>query len=337
MTAGADRFLKLPLRVLSRRDLTPTSKLVYAVVTDRMGEKRTAWPGVRRIARDLGTGKNATLRAVAKLEAAGLLVVVRSASGKVNTYRLPKSVPETGTVAAAKASPKRVQKRPRNGTTPKTGSVPKTGPGVPETGTLASPKRVQNQTDLITRASARGSGARTTKKIADEIAAYWNAQPKRPKVKSLSKGRRAKITARLKDTGFAESWREAIDRIEASSFCNGDGDRGWVAGFDWFVANDGNWLKTIEGKYDDRKPGASRPSRTGEQIADTAPQELPTIQDARERGWGADVDTHPSDWQAIAMAEDRGELPFKVAARSEAKTGAQFRKQTLQELSRATG
>lgn len=59
-----------------------------------------------------------------------------------------------------------------------------------------------------------------------------------------------------------EEWRGVFERIERSSFCRGESDRGWLADFDWATKPD-TALKVMEGKYD-RANGTPRPSgRTG--------------------------------------------------------------------------
>jgi hypothetical protein len=56
----------------------------------------------------------------------------------------------------------------------------------------------------------------------------------------------------------AEQWLQAIHSVAKSDFCNGGGDRGWVANFDWFLKN---YHKVLEGHYDNRtKPTQSKPN-----------------------------------------------------------------------------
>jgi hypothetical protein len=85
----------------------------------------------------------------------------------------------------------------------------------------------------------------------------WNAETTAPFPKALTLGssRLRKVQARLNEHPL-EWWQAAIRRVEASAFCRGANDRGWVATFDWLMANDENVAKVIEGKYDDRAPGA---------------------------------------------------------------------------------
>jgi hypothetical protein len=87
----------------------------------------------------------------------------------------------------------------------------------------------------------------------------WNAETTAPLPKALTLGssRLRKVHARLREHA-PDWWQAAIRRVEASAFCRGANDRGWVATFDWLMANDENVAKVIEGKYDNRS-AAVRP------------------------------------------------------------------------------
>lgn len=81
-----EQFTKLPRDVLARTDLSSTAKLVYSIIVDRVGRNGHSWPGIRRIALDTGTTPKPVLKAIAKLESAGLLEVERG-HGRSNRYR----------------------------------------------------------------------------------------------------------------------------------------------------------------------------------------------------------------------------------------------------------
>lgn len=80
---------------------------------------------------------------------------------------------------------------------------------------------------------------------------YWN-QTGLSKCKLLNESRKSKLILRWKVPMFRESFKDAIDKVKASSFCVGKNTSGWKATFDWFIHNDENWLKALEGKYDDK-------------------------------------------------------------------------------------
>lgn len=99
----------------------------------------------------------------------------------------------------------------------------------------------------------------------DEIVALWNAAVENtsiPQIKKLTNSRRAKIKARMKEFPATEDWAALFRPIIASDFCCGDNPRGWIASFDWLVANEDNPTKVLEGKYTNRnkKSSGSKPS-----------------------------------------------------------------------------
>lgn len=49
---------------------------------------------------------------------------------------------------------------------------------------------------------------------------------------------------------FLADFREAVVRAASTPFLCGEGPAGWRANFDWLVANDTNYLKVLEGRYD---------------------------------------------------------------------------------------
>jgi hypothetical protein len=95
---------------------------------------------------------------------------------------------------------------------------------------------------------------------ADELRALWNGNTTHPitRCRELSSKRRRAAKARLTERPLTE-WAEVFTRIQASSFCRGQNDRGWVASFDWAILSPDVAVKVLEGKYDDRKPAAPAP------------------------------------------------------------------------------
>lgn len=90
------------------------------------------------------------------------------------------------------------------------------------------------------------------------ILKLWNDTAKKgvPKIRGLSPSRKEKMKLRIEEMGgfgkAMETFAECFKKISASDFCNGTTGK-WVATFDWFFANEKNWLKVLEGNYDNRK------------------------------------------------------------------------------------
>ncbi|SEN50760.1 hypothetical protein SAMN04489859_1008101 [Paracoccus alcaliphilus] len=78
------------------------------------------------------------------------------------------------------------------------------------------------------------------------------------KVQKLSRERRGKLAARLREAGGIEGWRVAMSKARASPLCTGDNERGWVASFDFLISKE-KFTRLMEGQYDDRKSSRSQP------------------------------------------------------------------------------
>lgn len=84
-------FVKLARELLARRDLTASDKLTLAYLDDRIGANGICWPGVRRIAKDLGVHVETACHAIARLVKLGHVEIEHRGTGRVNHYRLKRS------------------------------------------------------------------------------------------------------------------------------------------------------------------------------------------------------------------------------------------------------
>lgn len=100
----------------------------------------------------------------------------------------------------------------------------------------------------------------------DRIRDLWNETCKSfNNVHTLSKSRKAKIGVRVTEMGGVEKAMQTIEKlfrkVSESKFLNGDNDRSWKASFDWLFENDKNWVKVMEGNYDNREPNGGHMER----------------------------------------------------------------------------
>ena len=77
-----------------------------------------------------------------------------------------------------------------------------------------------------------------------------------PRVTKLNDNRRQKIKCRCDEWGKnPETWvqtaEEIFQRVQASDFLKGS--NGWTATFDWLFSNGGNFIKVMEGNYDNKR------------------------------------------------------------------------------------
>ena len=105
---------------------------------------------------------------------------------------------------------------------------------------------------------------RTTYPYQD-IADKWNSICGEflPKVQKISDSRKQKIKSRLQEFGQPEAWMPTIEAIfetiAESDFLRGKNNTGWSATFDWIFENPKNWVKVLEGNYNNHKGG--KPTR----------------------------------------------------------------------------
>lgn len=101
---------------------------------------------------------------------------------------------------------------------------------------------------------------------------FWNSlvtEPELPKVVKLTSERRKKIRTRLQEASL-EDWKSAMLEIGKIPFLLGDGGNGWRADFDWFIENETNRVKIIEGKYSRKFKQKSTAEKNFDVIADQA-------------------------------------------------------------------
>lgn len=77
-------------------------------------------------------------------------------------------------------------------------------------------------------------------------------------VKGINQGtkRYDMLKSRIRTYGI-EQVLEAIENIKKSLFLRGNGSKGWIITFDWFVRPN-NFIKVLEGNYDDHGGGGGR-------------------------------------------------------------------------------
>lgn len=90
---------------------------------------------------------------------------------------------------------------------------------------------------------------------------YHKACPSFPKVIKLSDKRKAKIRVRFEEMKYDyQTMATIFCKMEASKFLKGDNKNGWKATFDWVLENANNWVKILEGQYDNKPTPQSRPT-----------------------------------------------------------------------------
>ncbi len=100
-----------------------------------------------------------------------------------------------------------------------------------------------------------GEGRRVTEADMQDVVDAWNAyatdHARIKTVRVLTDGRRGKLRTRLRDRFWTANYREAIQHADFNR-----PDFAWRPDFDWFIRNDTNLVKLLEGEYDQRPAGA---------------------------------------------------------------------------------
>ena len=94
-----------------------------------------------------------------------------------------------------------------------------------------------------------------------------------PRIIKLTSKRKQKIKSRWDEIqkegeGPIKVFTELFKKTVSTPFLIGENRQGWKADFDWLFANDTNYIKVLEGKYDGNKSNNGR-SATNNQIKDS--------------------------------------------------------------------
>lgn len=81
---------------------------------------------------------------------------------------------------------------------------------------------------------------------------YHSFCPNMTQVKVMNKTRKGYINARVKEFGVGKIV-EVLSKAGKSDFLNGNNSNRWKADFEWIIRPE-NFVKVLEGKYDNKKP-----------------------------------------------------------------------------------
>ena len=109
----------------------------------------------------------------------------------------------------------------------------------------------------------KGKAERDTGSPEQLLEIYDTERGSLPCAERLTVERRRQCVLRLAAGLSTEEFAQAVRRAAQTPFLAGGGDRGWRANFDWFVANDTNVRRVLEGCYEPHGAAANF-SRTGE-------------------------------------------------------------------------
>lgn len=82
-----------------------------------------------------------------------------------------------------------------------------------------------------------------------------------PQIKTMSKGRKEKVKCRWGEIKSLETLEQIFTIMENSEFLKGNNKNKWKATFDWLMINDNNWVKVLEGNYDNTLDKQAQPQQ----------------------------------------------------------------------------
>lgn len=124
---------------------------------------------------------------------------------------------------------------------------------------LGEEKKEEEKEEKEERKEEKKTKEKSTPTFLKEVTNMWNTicSSKLPKLMDITGTRRDKLRFRLNELGGNKTreeqmeWlRELFKKVVSVPFLRGENSTGWKASFDWLIANDYNWKKVMEGKYD---------------------------------------------------------------------------------------
>lgn len=197
--------------------------LVLLSLADNANEENKAWPSIPTIAKKTRLTERYVQSILRKIADDGELMIVPGERYGIssNTYIIT-----VGVKPAAPVKPAALTGEPEGIPT----GEPEDTPGVKP----AAPKPSVNHQSFNHQLTI--------------MVEYWHsAFPHKRKPRIKTKSTRVKVKTRLKEKYFVDNWKLSLERASKSTFLQGSS---WFT-FGWFVKNQDNYLKMLDGNYDD--------------------------------------------------------------------------------------
>jgi hypothetical protein len=144
-------------------------------------------------------------------------------------------------------------------------------PKVGKTAPIINTNSLSN-TDYLTKNDISSTCQEVDAQHTTFFEAWEKAFPNKPTPRRTP-AQKAKLNRRLKDANFRANYSDALARGKDSTFLQ----QGRWFTFDWFVKNDENWLKVLDGNYDNKKPASARKADPAAQTYDVEALGLPVF------------------------------------------------------------
>ena len=117
---------------------------------------------------------------------------------------------------------------------------------------LSFSKREKSENQNLVNVADEKKEKKSAQKEKEVLDLYGAVCGSFPKIIQLTRKRKDKILLRLSEMGGIKMLENVFRKMEASDFLKGNNKYGWMATFDWVFKNSENWVKIIEGNYDNR-------------------------------------------------------------------------------------
>jgi hypothetical protein len=223
-----------------------TARVVMLALADHARDDLMAYPSLGRLASYANVDRRNVIEAISGLLAAGEIVKTGVGRRGVNIYRITLTSdasitsddPITSDGSITSTSDESITGTSDAGITRTINEPSFTPQGIP-----AIPP--QNMGSGISKTDSNGDPVLT---MVDQ----WNMLADAlglARVQKLTKTRRTKATARLKDCGGLDGWQVALGKLRAARWMwDGTARGGWKAGFD-FLIEESRFVKLMEGGY----------------------------------------------------------------------------------------
>ena len=118
---------------------------------------------------------------------------------------------------------------------------------------VANPKKWFAEAETIEVKTTTENDQKTATTTKQVFELYNQICTKLPKARELTEKRKEKIKVRLKEHSELDFWRCVFEKANDTPFLYGDNKNGWTARLDWFIENDTNAIKVLEGHYDKKR------------------------------------------------------------------------------------
>jgi len=221
--------------------------LCYAHFSEPYGHLRTRTGQpitVAELARMVGAPRATVAKLLRELEANGVLS--KTDDGTYYSRRMVRD--ERIRTARAAGGPKSLE----NPNVPRPKGPPEGLREGPSEGYPSPPSLGGSPAFAIASSKEKEEAPSPSSSSPEDLRRLWNETTTEPipRAVELTPQRRRHSVACLRERGI-DGMRQVFARVNASPFCRGQNDRGWLATFEWALKPD-NIAKVLEGKYDPR-------------------------------------------------------------------------------------